>query len=343
MSSKSIGVAFQPVFSGRGVQEAQVWGAADALLKDGLRPTIERVRQRIGSGSPNTVSPMLERWFATLGKRLEGASAIPAQAGSAHLPLAVEAAAQQFWNVAVHEAERAQVQASEAARHEFQLERAALARQAADLQQRELAFDQARAQLDDALLASRQAVTAMEAQLHRQQQESARQLTEQEGQSRRLRRALDDALRSKEALREKSEMDLAAKQRSFNEAEERHLAQERRMLADVDRERLAARQSAQELTREQKARAAEREAARALQDQASDAVRAEQAARRADALESSELIQKLRLELATQRERAAGAERLVADMGARFVRQGVERTNVQKARPRASKKPTKPG
>jgi len=57
---------------GRGVQEAQVWEAADTLLQEGLRPTIERVRQKIGSGSPNTVSPMLERWFATLGKRLNG-------------------------------------------------------------------------------------------------------------------------------------------------------------------------------------------------------------------------------------------------------------------------------
>ena len=51
----------QPIRGGRGIQEAQVWEAADALLQDGLRPTIERVRQRIGKGSPNTVSPMLER------------------------------------------------------------------------------------------------------------------------------------------------------------------------------------------------------------------------------------------------------------------------------------------
>jgi hypothetical protein len=37
------------------------------LLAEGLRPTIERVRQKIGRGSPNTVSPMLERGFASLG------------------------------------------------------------------------------------------------------------------------------------------------------------------------------------------------------------------------------------------------------------------------------------
>ncbi|RZL88315.1 MAG: hypothetical protein EOP82_23405 [Variovorax sp.] len=65
------------------MQEAQVWEAADVLLQEGLRPTIERVRQKIGSGSPNTVSPTLERWFATLGKRLEGRGTSLAEDGAA--------------------------------------------------------------------------------------------------------------------------------------------------------------------------------------------------------------------------------------------------------------------
>jgi hypothetical protein len=59
----------------RGIQEADVFEAADALLAEGKRPTIERVRLKIGRGSPNTVSPMLERWFATLGERLVGFTA----------------------------------------------------------------------------------------------------------------------------------------------------------------------------------------------------------------------------------------------------------------------------
>lgn len=53
--------------SSRGVQQDDVWAAADALLAEGLWPTIERVRQKIGRGSPNTVNPMLEAWFARLG------------------------------------------------------------------------------------------------------------------------------------------------------------------------------------------------------------------------------------------------------------------------------------
>jgi chromosome segregation ATPase len=57
-------------FGARGIQQEDVWSAADSLIADGLRPTIERVRQKIGRGSPNTVSPMLEAWFATLATRL---------------------------------------------------------------------------------------------------------------------------------------------------------------------------------------------------------------------------------------------------------------------------------
>jgi hypothetical protein len=337
LDSKSTSVGLQPVSSGRGVQEVQVWSAADALLKDGLRPTIERVRQRIGSGSPNTVSPMLERWFATLGKRLEGPSAIPVGGGSSHLPLALVTAAQQVWSAALHEAEQAQVQASEAARQEFMLERDALMRRADELQQRELAFDQARIQLDEALLASRQAVSAMEAQLHRQQQESARHLHDQEAEARRLRKALDDALGSKEALRENSAMELAARRRAYEEAEERHVVHERRLLSEVDRERLATRQANLELTREQKARTSDREAFRTLQESAEDALRAEQAARRADALVSAESIQTLQLELATQRERAAGTERRAAELAAQLLRQRDDRKASQKDGVRASR------
>ncbi|WP_353506231.1 DNA-binding protein [Variovorax brevis] len=44
----------------RGVQLEEVVEAADQLLALGLKPTIERVRQRLGGGSPNTVSPLLD-------------------------------------------------------------------------------------------------------------------------------------------------------------------------------------------------------------------------------------------------------------------------------------------
>jgi hypothetical protein len=87
--SQKFDANIHPIRGGRGIREAQVWAAADALLQEGLRPTIERVRQKIGSGSPNPVSPMLERWFATLGKRLDGHGARLADGEAQQLPLAV--------------------------------------------------------------------------------------------------------------------------------------------------------------------------------------------------------------------------------------------------------------
>jgi len=82
----------------RGIQEQDVWRAADALLLEGARPTIERVRQKIGSGSPNTVSPFLETWFKHLGGRIKdpGAFAAPPD-----VPEPVLQAARHFWESAL--------------------------------------------------------------------------------------------------------------------------------------------------------------------------------------------------------------------------------------------------
>ena len=84
--------------STRGVQQEDVWSAADALIADGLRPTIERVRQKIGRGSPNTVSPMLESWFATLSSRL-GMSGVKPQTSNTHVEL--QQIAENLWSAAL--------------------------------------------------------------------------------------------------------------------------------------------------------------------------------------------------------------------------------------------------
>ena len=319
MSSSSDNI--HPIRGGRGIQEAQVWEAADVLLHEGLRPTIERVRQKIGSGSPNTVSPMLERWFATLGKRLDGHGANLADGEAHQLPLAVVQAAKLFWDAARREADLVQVQQSESARRELELQRNALAQKEADLQQRETAFEQARVALDEALASSRQAVTAMEVQMHTQQQESARLLSDSEADVRRLRKAIDEAVASKEALREKAAMELGAAQRDAREAEQRHVAHERRLLADVDRERVAVRQAAADLAKEQKTRVADLEAARSAQEAASRTLQAEKAAHQDDAAAWSRKEQVIQVELATLRERATGAEHRATDLAAQLQRQ----------------------
>jgi hypothetical protein len=81
----------------RGITEKDVFTACDALLLAGERPTIERVRQKIGRGSPNTVSPMLDAWFKSLGRRLQdpGAFAPPQD-----IPEPLMQAAEHFWELA---------------------------------------------------------------------------------------------------------------------------------------------------------------------------------------------------------------------------------------------------
>lgn len=81
----------------RGITEKDVFSACDALVLAGERPTIERVRQKIGRGSPNTVSPMLDVWFKGLGRRLQDPGAF---AAPLNVPDTVMQAAQHFWEVA---------------------------------------------------------------------------------------------------------------------------------------------------------------------------------------------------------------------------------------------------
>ena len=55
----------------RGITESDVHIAADELVALGERPTIERIRAHLGTGSPNTVMRWLDTWWQGLGQRLE--------------------------------------------------------------------------------------------------------------------------------------------------------------------------------------------------------------------------------------------------------------------------------
>jgi Plasmid replication region DNA-binding N-term len=83
----------------KGITDLDVWRAADALLLDGQRPTIERVRQHIGRGSPNTVSPHLDTWFSRLGSRIADPQVFRGPTPDT-APDPVQALAQQLWDTA---------------------------------------------------------------------------------------------------------------------------------------------------------------------------------------------------------------------------------------------------
>ncbi len=89
-----------PVTRAPRISQDDVFRAADELLLDGHRPTIDRVRMRLGRGSPNTINDHLDAWWAKLGSRLRD---LPGREFP-HLPERVAHALQALWNEALDSA-----------------------------------------------------------------------------------------------------------------------------------------------------------------------------------------------------------------------------------------------
>jgi len=312
-------------FRGRGIQESDVFAAADALLAEGKRPTIERVRGKIGRGSPNTVSPMLERWFATLGERL-----VSAQAGSARsagndangmldvMPVGVRNAAKLLWETARREAQDIQRGELASVREALQAQQATLAEAQAALAQREDAFAQARVSLDAALASSQQAREALERQIKEHAIEAHRVRTGLEDEIRRLAALLAQAAQTQERMRREHADTLAAKDQDLRQAEARHDAHEKRLLAEVDRTRQAAKALEADLARERQRRIQSEEAAAQTLEVGRHTLReTQQAAQqlerelREQLTEQAVELAQVRAERLAQQDRAAVLQRLV--------------------------------
>jgi len=97
---QSTGTPLQPT-DRRGIASLDVDRAADALLREGERPTIERVRARLGRGSPNTINPLLDAWWQRLAGRLDAGPA-----ALHRLPEPVLLAAEGLWLQALDDARR---------------------------------------------------------------------------------------------------------------------------------------------------------------------------------------------------------------------------------------------
>src|SRR5882757_5379723 len=79
------------------ISQADVFRAADELLVEGHRPTIDRVRMRLGRGSPNTINDHLDAWWTKLGSRLRD---LPGREFP-QLPERVAQALLRLWNEAL--------------------------------------------------------------------------------------------------------------------------------------------------------------------------------------------------------------------------------------------------
>lgn len=84
----------------RGITQEQVNTAADALVAAGDKPTVEKVRAALGTGSPNTVTRMLDTWRGGLAERLQKVLELP------ELPTEAGQAMTALWQLAVEHAER---------------------------------------------------------------------------------------------------------------------------------------------------------------------------------------------------------------------------------------------
>jgi len=106
----------------RGITQDQVNQAADTVVAAGERPTVEKIRNLLGTGSPNTVTRMLEVWRQGLAERLRQASLLP------ELPDEVGQAMTALWTQALQHA-RTEAQQTLKAEHEA-LQRATAALEA---------------------------------------------------------------------------------------------------------------------------------------------------------------------------------------------------------------------
>ena len=152
----------------RGITQEQVNAAADALVAAGERPTVEKIRARLGTGSPNTVTRMLDTWRGALATRLSQVLALPA------VPADVGQAFTEVWRLAMTQAGSL---AQAALAHE---QNALLAAQSSLTQERKLwdiALAEAQAQAQSAGQAREVAETRL-ADMQRLVEQQAGQLAE---------------------------------------------------------------------------------------------------------------------------------------------------------------------
>lgn len=237
----------------RGVQMEEVWAAADTVLGLGERPTIERVRQQLGRGSPNTVGPMLDGWYATLARRLQAPAdpAHPAEDGAdgqSAVPAPVLRAAKTLWG-------RALQHADEAATARLAQSRSELEAQAQALRMAQEEITKEKQRLDDRAEAYAVALQARDGQIAeaaRQAQELQQQLQACQQQLAAARSENTQLRKAADADRKRQESREADHQAERTRLEERAQAQERRLHAEVDRARQESRRLASQLESDQK-------------------------------------------------------------------------------------------
>ncbi|MFA9439309.1 DNA-binding protein [Uliginosibacterium sp. sgz301328] len=204
-----------------GITEQDVWKAADALLIEGARPTIERVRQKIGRGSPNTVQPYLDTWFKGLGARIRDPQAFSA---AADIPDPVVQVARYLW-------EAATAQAREQAEVALKAERAAIHQAQDELAQAQ----QALAQRECAMLAQVDTATSALGLAHAQIDECQRREARANAASVAAEKRVEELTGALDAARVQIDAIRVAADRERHEASESARLREQHWLGEVDK------------------------------------------------------------------------------------------------------------
>jgi hypothetical protein len=213
----------------RGITQIDVWAAADAVVAEGRRPTIDAVRQRLGRGSPNTVVAHLDSWFAHLAERLKDRGDV--QSGA--LPPIVAGAVANFWDTALKSA-RAEVESA------YEVERSTLVRERAEVDAEKTALarreEANNARVEAALAAARNAAEERAA-ADRREALALERLARMDAQLARLTEELERGAVEKRALQAALADEGERARASLERAEERLAGQERHWLGEVERAR----------------------------------------------------------------------------------------------------------
>lgn len=161
---------------------AKIFEVADQLLTEGVRPTQQNVRERLGSGSLTTINRALNEWWAVLGKRFE-----QSREGS-DVPEAVVRLSSRLWNEALAYAE-----------HRYQIKKAQeesdLKIKLESLAQKELKYTSQVSDLNNTIVSQSRLVDSQSERLEQQ----AKALLEAQEQCYRLSVELEDARRNSDS------------------------------------------------------------------------------------------------------------------------------------------------
>ena len=281
----------------RGISEHDVHQAADAVVLAGERPTVERIRAHLGTGSPNTVVRWLDTWWRGLGARLDEQRA---RLALPEAPEAVAALAGQWWALAIEHATAAAERSLATVRETLREEREALEDARGAFAQEALALREAAAaagQAKDVAMARtdelERLVTALQSQVGEitaQRDSAEARASETDVQRRRLIEQLE-ALRTQVAT-ERDSIDQHVR------------ATEDRAHAEVDQ----ARQEARELSQRVEALIHGLRAAESSHRSELDVLRRQVSEARADAASQRARSEALDGQLAQFRELMAGVE-----------------------------------